>query len=100
MLVYSGDDDAVCATRGTQRWLWEDPLTPSWKPQVTKPWGPWTMDDGPGCPGGPACTQVAGFSVHFKGLSFVSVHGAGHLVPATRPAQGLKVLENFLEGVW
>ena len=30
----------------------------------------------------------------------MTVHGAGHMVPATRPAQGLMVLKNYLAGVW
>lgn len=94
MLVFSGDDDAVCATLGTQQFVWDLGLP------VKAPWAPWTMDDGPGCPGGPACKQVAGFVTLFDGLSLVTVHGAGHLVPATRPAQGLQVLKNFLADVW
>ena len=61
------------------------------------------MDDGPGCeksPKGPACTQYAGYVTKFEGLTFATVHGAGHLVPATRPAEGLQVLRNFLAGTW
>ena len=58
------------------------------------------MDSGPDCPEGPACKQIAGYATKFDGLSFVTVHGAGHLVPATRPAEGLQVLRNFISGVW
>lgn len=63
-----------------------------------KVWEPWTMDDGPGCPGGPACSQVAGFHSSWAGLDFATVHGAGHMVPATRPAQALELLRRFLAG--
>ena len=35
---------------------------------------------------------MAGYSVKFDGLSFATVHGAGHLVPATRPAVALELL--------
>jgi len=94
MLVYSGDDDAVCATLGSQQFLWDLGFP------VKEEWAPWTMDDGPDCPEGPACKQVAGYATLFDGLSFVTVHGAGHLVPSTRPAQGIQVLKNFLAGVW
>lgn len=94
MLVMSGDDDAVCATRGTQQWIWDTNRT------VVSEWAPWTMEDGPGCPGGPACKQTAGYAVKFDGLTFVTVHGAGHLVPATRPVQGLEVLRKFLGDEW
>jgi len=94
MLVYSGDDDAVCATLGSQQFVWDLGLP------VKAPWTPWTMDSGPGCSDGPACKQVAGYVTLFEGLSFVTVHGAGHLVPSTRPVQGLQVLKNFLADTW
>ena len=87
-------DDAVCATLGTQQFIWDLNRT------TLSPWQPWYMHDGPmPCPG-PACKQVAGFTVKFDGLSLVTVHGAGHLVPATRPAQGLEVLRRYLIGAW
>jgi len=94
MLVMSGDDDTVCSTHGTQEWIWNMNRT------IISDWNRWTMEDGPGCPNGPACTQTAGYSVKFDGFSFVTVHGAGHLVPATRPVQGLEVLRKFLNGDW
>ena len=88
----SGDDDSICATRGTQQWIWDLGLP------IVQPWTPWYMNDGPGCdpPAGPACRQVAGYVTKWRGLSLVTVHGAGHLVPATRPAQALAVLTDFL----
>ena len=91
MAIMSGDDDSVCATLGTQQFIWDLGL------KVLFPWSPWFMEDGPTCPG-PACKQVAGYAVRFEGLSLITVHGAGHLVPATRPAQGLTVLTRFLGG--
>ena len=94
MVIMSGDDDSVCATLGTQQFIWDLNRT------TLSPWQPWYMHDGPmPCPG-PACKQVAGFTVKFDGLSLVTVHGAGHLVPATRPAQGLEVLRRYLIGAW
>lgn len=102
LLVFSGDDDAVCATRGTQTWLWE--LAAEMRlGEPTPNWRPWTMADGPGCdlPGGqgPACTQVAGFATLWPQISFVTVHGAGHLVPATRPAQASARLTRELRNI-
>ncbi len=93
MAIMSGDDDTVCATLGTQQFIWDLDLP------ILEPWAPWTLEDGPKCPG-PACKQVGGFAVKFAGLSLVTVHGAGHLVPATRPEQGQHVVRNFLQGVW
>lgn len=83
ILVYSGDDDSICATMGSQEWIWGLGYN------VTDAWAPWMMDG-----------QVAGFRVAFEGFEFVTVHGAGHMVPATKPAQGLTVFKNFLAGEW
>jgi len=85
ILVMSGDDDAVCATLGTQQWVWDMGY------EVADQWAPWKMDG-----------QVSGFRVSFgkdgSAFSLVTVHGAGHMVPATRPAQGLQVFSNYLAG--
>jgi len=82
ILVYSGDDDSVCATLGSQQWIWNLGFN------VTKEWAQWTMDG-----------QVAGFLVQFQGFSFATVHGAGHMVPQTRPAQGLALFKSYLAGM-
>jgi len=83
ILVYSGDDDSVCATLGSQQWIWGLGYP------VTKPWAPWMMDG-----------QVCGYSTTFgsgdKKFEFLTVHGAGHMVPATRPAQSLHIFKNYL----
>ena len=68
MAIMSGDDDSVCATLGTQQFIWDLGLP------VLFGWSPWYMDDGPRCPG-PACKQVAGYAVRFQGLSLITVHG-------------------------
>jgi carboxypeptidase C (cathepsin A) len=81
ILVYSGDDDAVCSTLGSQQWIWDLGY------KVTKEWAPWTYEK-----------QTAGFGVQFDGFSFVTVHGAGHMVPQTRPAQALQVFSDYLDG--
>eukprot|EP00286_Rhodomonas_abbreviata_P028637 CAMPEP_0181304866 /NCGR_PEP_ID=MMETSP1101-20121128/9398_1 /TAXON_ID=46948 /ORGANISM="Rhodomonas abbreviata, Strain Caron Lab Isolate" /LENGTH=486 /DNA_ID=CAMNT_0023410691 /DNA_START=277 /DNA_END=1737 /DNA_ORIENTATION=+ len=79
ILVYSGDDDSVCATAGAQMWIWDfGPPKDAWKP--------WFVSG-----------QVGGYSVELDGLHFATVHGAGHMVPATRPAQALHLFRAFLE---
>eukprot|EP00656_Telonema_subtile_P038799 TRINITY_DN43975_c0_g1_i1.p1 TRINITY_DN43975_c0_g1~~TRINITY_DN43975_c0_g1_i1.p1 ORF type:complete len:500 (-),score=135.66 TRINITY_DN43975_c0_g1_i1:173-1672(-) len=87
IMVYSGDDDSVCATLGSQQWIWDLGYP------VAEQWAPWKTDG-----------QVSGFRVSFgtngSAFSFVTVHGAGHMVPATRPAQAYEVLSNFLGGIW
>lgn len=83
LMVYSGDDDSVCATLGSQQWIWDLGL------KVLEPWTPWKVEG-----------QVAGFVTQFDGLTFVTAHGAGHMVPATRPAQSLQLMRNFLSDSW
>jgi hypothetical protein len=39
--------------------------------------------------------QVAGYVEKFEGYSFATVHGAGHEVPAYKPAQALKLIEAY-----
>ena len=115
MLVFSGDDDSVCSTAGTQTWIWGLGVEPK---SDNDTWQPWTRDDG----------QVAGYvtrfdmSPHFdrqkkdsnhfhrhgddygravvSSFSFVTVRGAGHEVPSYRPKQALEVFRKFLNGEW
>ena len=82
LMVYSGDDDAVCATLGSQQWIWNLGL------DVSEEWASYKVDD-----------QVAGFTVKFGDrFRFTTVHGAGHMTPSTRPAQSLAMLSRFLKG--
>eukprot|EP01063_Lacrimia_lanifica_P003914 TRINITY_DN1216_c0_g1_i1.p1 TRINITY_DN1216_c0_g1~~TRINITY_DN1216_c0_g1_i1.p1 ORF type:complete len:454 (+),score=159.68 TRINITY_DN1216_c0_g1_i1:49-1410(+) len=81
IVIYSGDDDAMCATAGTQALLWD------MAGEVKSAWAQWLMDG-----------QVGGFIVKFNGLSFATVHGAGHMVPSTRPGHSLYLLSEFLQG--
>ena len=63
MMVYSGDDDAVCATLGSQEFIW------NLGQKIESPWKQWKLNG-----------QVGGYRVVFNGLEFVTVHGAGHMV--------------------
>lgn len=63
-LKYSGDQDASVPTYGTLGWI--DAL--NW--DVKEEWRAWMQDD-----------QVAGYVEAREGLTFASVHGAGHMVP-------------------
>jgi len=88
ILVYSGDDDLACPTKGTEKWIWS--LGNGVEPIEGQEWQVWKSEG-----------QVAGFNTLFHGkLRFVTVHGAGHMVPATRPAQSLGMFTRQLEGTW
>jgi carboxypeptidase C (cathepsin A) len=86
IMIYSGDDDSVCATLGSQQFVWD--LGYGAKPG--KAWKAWKVSD-----------QVAGFVTDFAvpgegAFRFATVHGAGHMVPATQPARSLALLQAFL----
>ncbi|CAE7197072.1 SCPL26 [Symbiodinium natans] len=90
LMIYSGDDDAVCATLGSQQFVWDL----GYEPVEGKSWVPWTV-----------LGQTAGFRTDFAvpaaagakaSFAFVTVHGAGHMVPATQPARSLSLLKKFL----
>ncbi|KAG7349775.1 serine carboxypeptidase [Nitzschia inconspicua] len=95
MMVYSGDDDSICSLAGTQAWIWD--IGATWKEKNV--WNPWTVGN-----------QTAGYLTQFdvprsttgeKGsFSLVTIHGAGHEVPAYRPMESFEMLTAFLSGKW
>lgn len=89
IMIYSGDDDSICATLGSQQFVWGL----GYEARKGRSWSPWKVDG-----------QVGGFRTDFEvpskngrgSFAFVTVHGAGHMVPATQPARSLALLEAFL----
>jgi hypothetical protein len=81
MWIYSGDIDGVVPTTGTRYWLKELNFP------IEVPWYPWNHS-----------TQVGGWTQVYRGLTFVTVRNAGHMVPADKPEQGLAVFRSFLAG--
>jgi len=77
--VFSGDADSVVPLTATRYSI--DALS---LPTVTN-WYPWYDDE-----------EVAGWCQVYKGLTLVTIRGAGHEVPLHRPRQGLKLFEHFL----
>jgi carboxypeptidase C (cathepsin A) len=84
IMIYSGDDDTVCSTMGTQQFIWDSDFA-----TVDEGWTPWQMNN-----------QTYGYVTKFEELTFVTIHGAGHMVPSTRPEQGFHMLKNFLNSDW
>jgi len=83
VLVYSGDDDSVCSSSSTQKWLWGMNWT------ITEPWTSWSVNQ-----------QLAGYITKFDGMTFMTAHGAGHMVPQTRPEFALEIFRGYLNGTW
>ncbi|CAE7555589.1 SCPL30, partial [Symbiodinium microadriaticum] len=88
ILVYSGDDDGVCGTVGTQEWIWDMGLE---IPAAEDEWQVYSLQE-----------QLVGFHTIWRDvrLGFLTIHGAGHEVPTYRPAVSLDMWEKFLNGYW
>jgi len=91
MLVYSGDDDSVCATSGTQDWIWELDVEPKKRDE----WQIWKVDG-----------QIAGYVTQYEidcgcgSFVFATVHGAGHELPTYKPKEALDLFVRFLKRDW
>lgn len=83
ILVYSGDDDDVCPTIGTQSWIWDLGY------KVASEWKDYTVDG-----------QTAGYITKWKDtkLALATVHGAGHEVPTYKPEAALYLWSKYLQG--
>jgi len=86
MMIFSGDDDSICATLGSQQFIWGLGYTPN----EAMNWKAWKVDE-----------QIAGYYTEFDvpngKFAFVTVHGAGHMVPSTQPKRGFALFEQFLQ---
>ncbi|RYH26486.1 hypothetical protein EON65_14390 [archaeon] len=88
MLVFSGDSDGVCATVGTQHWIYNVKNA-----KLLSLFKPWKYDDTR------YGRQQGGFLTQFTGyLSFATVHYAGHEVPAYQPQKALTLFSRYLNG--
>ncbi|XP_058114006.1 serine carboxypeptidase II-2-like isoform X2 [Magnolia sinica] len=81
--VFSGDTDTVIPVTSTRYWV--DALN---LPTVI-PWHAW-YDNG----------QVGGWTQVYKGLTYVTVRGAGHEVPKHKPRAALTLFSAFLSGTF
>lgn len=79
-LVYSGDHDMVIPHISTEAW------TAGLGLRMERGWAPWTAGDG----------QVGGYAVHYSGLVYATVRGAGHAVPESKPREGLALFTQFV----
>jgi len=93
VLVYSGDSDGAVPYLGTIQWInyFESGNTP------IQDWRAWTVLDS-GDAGYDATAQVAGYATVYSNLNFVTVKGAGHMVPQYKPREGYSMFASFLKG--
>jgi len=95
-LFYHGNLDLACNTAGNLRWANSMP----WKGQpefASKPLQPWTS-------GGKKAGSFKEVRIQLQGnskpsrFSFVTVDGAGHMVPMNKPAIALDLMSRWISG--
>jgi len=86
-LIYSGDADACVPYYGTEEW------TQGLGQAITKDWHSWTTNFNSGHSG------VGGYVVNFApDFTFITIKGAGHMVPTYKPLPALTFFQRWLAG--
>ncbi|TKY50013.1 Serine carboxypeptidase II-3 [Spatholobus suberectus] len=78
---YSGDTDAKAPVTSSRYAI------NTLKLPIQVAWYPWYSGN-----------EVGGYVVGYKGVTFVTVRGAGHSVPSWQPARSLTMILSFLSG--
>jgi carboxypeptidase C (cathepsin A) len=81
MLHFSGDIDGAVPTDGTYGWIMD------MNPPVKEDLRPYMYDG-----------HVAGYVQEFEGLTYATVHGAGHMVPEDKPPEAYYLISNWIQG--
>ena len=85
LLVYSGDNDIICPTVGTQQWVFGLPHEP------VSLWRPWYFTNKSEAGG------VGGYVTQFNSsFTLVTLHDGGHMVAAYQPRQAYDMMKTFL----
>lgn len=79
--IYSGDVDGRVPVTSSKYSI------NTLKLPIKSPWRPWYTGE-----------QVGGYVVEYEGLVFVTIRGAGHLVPSYQPQRALTMISSFLQG--
>jgi len=82
ILKYSGDFDGAVPTLGTRRWLQEELKWP-----VLEKWRPYYLQG-----------RLVGYLEERDGLTFASIHGAGHMTPLLKPAETYYLIASWVSG--
>ena len=84
ILVYSGDTDVIVPFNGNQQWI------QNLKLEVEQPWRQWRAFDDQ--------DNVSGYVVKYKGLTFCTIKGTGHMAPMWKPKESFYMFSKFLNG--
>mmetsp|Transcript_1242 Transcript_1242/g.4452 ORF Transcript_1242/g.4452 Transcript_1242/m.4452 type:complete len:204 (+) Transcript_1242:28-639(+) len=89
VLIFSGDSTTNVNFMGSDAWI------RNFGQAVTDEWRQWTWTDVPNLG-----QQVGGWTVGYEKIRFVTVLGAGHMVPQYRPGPALAMLQYYLSGTF
>ena len=82
-MVYNGDADPSVNSFNAQNWTSHLGL------KELESWRPWTLD---------SCQRMGGYVTTYEGdFSFVTIRGAGHMVPEYKPPHALTMITNFVQ---
>ena len=84
VLIFSGDTDMAVPFNGNQAWIHNLGL------EIEKPWQQWRAFED--------MENVAGYYIKYKGLTFCTVKGTGHMVPQWKPKEAFYMFTKFLNG--
>ena len=82
ILVYSGDTDVIVPFNGNQQWI------QNLKLEVEQPWRQWRAFGDQ--------DNVSGYVVKYKGLTFCTIKGTGHMAPMWKPKESFYMFSKFL----
>jgi carboxypeptidase C (cathepsin A) len=82
VLIFSGDTDMAVPFNGNQAWI------KNLKLEIEKPWRQWRAYDDP--------DNVSGYVIDYKGLTFCTIKGTGHMAPQWKPKETYFMFSKFL----
>ena len=82
VLIFSGDTDMAVPFNGNQAWI------KNLKLEVEKSWRQWRAYDD--------SDNVSGYVIDYKGLTFCTIKGTGHMAPQWKPKESYYMLTKFL----
>jgi len=85
MMKYSGDKDACVPTIGSLGWIL------SLNRAVKEDWRTWYVNH-------ETTSVLGGYTQEFDGLTFITVHGAGHMVPQDQREAAFVMVNTFMAG--
>jgi len=87
ILLYNGDIDMAC------NFLGDEWFVDSLGKQLLVERRPWLVKDQDGY------NQIAGYVKQFHRISFLTVKGAGHMVPTDKPKEAFEMLTRFIKNI-